>query len=187
DINGLVDGNGKINDNRLKQFTRLLKVLSLDPKLGLRMADWLDKDDSPRTERSERSDLEPGAPLPPNRRLESIHQLRGVHGLDNKSWHRLSPHIAASQLPLRYKPNTATPAVYAAKQSKPLGSLSSTRSRRPSKGGTSEWFEVDIQVQFNEHHFSMKSTIYRESKQSAVVVSRDLTPSQPHKSRKFEI
>ncbi len=62
-LNNLVDNNGKIDPDRLRQFKKLLEHLGISPDLAERVADWIDADSTPQgmggAEDGEYSRLEP--------------------------------------------------------------------------------------------------------------------------------
>lgn len=113
-VNNLIDENGQVHEESLRQLKRLLAVLELNPRLAGAIADWLDADQQPQmTDGAE--DAIYTAVLPPyrtaNRMLTSVSELAAVEGMDKAAFETLAPHITALPGRTAINPNTATPAV----------------------------------------------------------------------------
>ena len=113
-LNNLVNRNGQIDEDALKQFERLLAALELDPALARITVDWLDRD------------LEPGFPsgaedsfymarIPPyrtaNLAITSTSELLSVGEMDASSYRILAPHVAALPNGTTLNVNTASASV----------------------------------------------------------------------------
>jgi len=113
-INNLVDENGKIHEESLEQFRRLLTALSIDPRFAGIAADWLDTDqDASFPDGAEDpiySSLQPPYKTP-NQTLSSVSELAALDGMNKQIFRVLQPHIAALPGRTDINVNTATPAV----------------------------------------------------------------------------
>ncbi|MDI6801257.1 MAG: type II secretion system minor pseudopilin GspK [Thermodesulfovibrionales bacterium] len=84
-VNSIVWPNGKLNERAYKSLKRLLRVLDLDETIADRLVDWIDKDSEPLLK-----DSEEGAK---NAYLDSQDEMLLIHGVDKKSYEKLSPYI----------------------------------------------------------------------------------------------
>ncbi len=113
-VNNLIDDNGRVEEDSLERFRRLLNSLDLDPRFAGLAADWLD------------SNLEASFPdgaedaiytgiLPPyrsaNQSLTSASEFAALEGMDRQSFNVLRPHITALPGRTNVNVNTATAAV----------------------------------------------------------------------------
>lgn len=113
-VNNLIDRNGKVDQDVLEHFRRLLIVLEIDPRFAGLTADWID------------ADLEAGFPdgaedsiytslTPPyrtfNRSLVNVTEIAALEGMDKASFDRLLPHVTALPGHTSINVNTATAAV----------------------------------------------------------------------------
>lgn len=113
-INNLIDGNGEVDAESLKQFRRLLTALDLDPRFAGIAADWLDA--------NRIAEFPDGAEdpiytsmIPPyrtaNQSLTNATELAALDGMDKASLDTLLPHIVALPGRTAINVNTATAAV----------------------------------------------------------------------------
>lgn len=113
-INNLIDGNGKVHQESLEQFRRLLTALAIDPRLAGIAADWLDSDqDASFPDGAE--DPVYTSLTPPyktaNQPLTSISELAALDGMDRTIFKVLAAHITALPGRTPVNVNTATAAV----------------------------------------------------------------------------
>lgn len=115
-LNNLVR-NGKVDENPLRVFTRLLTVLNLPEALAATVADWLDEDDVPLNQDGAESayyaGLSPAYPVA-NRPLISLNELLRVKGFDRQVLAVLRPFVVALPSHTTVNVNTARPEVLAA-------------------------------------------------------------------------
>jgi general secretion pathway protein K len=113
-INNLIDENGRVHEESLRQFQRLLAALELDPRLAGVVVDWLDPDQQPSMPDGA-EDAIYTAVLPPYRTADqmvtSVSELAAVEGMDRAAFEALEPHIVALPGRTEINANTATPAV----------------------------------------------------------------------------
>ena len=113
-LNNLVDDEGKVDEEMLEQFQRLLNVLGIDPRFAGIAADWIDEDVNASFPDGAEDPIYTGM-LPPyrtaNQRLTSISELAALEGMDRTIFRILEPHIAALPGRTRVNANTATPVV----------------------------------------------------------------------------
>ncbi|MEX1265338.1 MAG: type II secretion system minor pseudopilin GspK [Woeseia sp.] len=113
-INNLIDGNGKTDEDMLEQFRRLLRSLSLDPRFAGLAADWIDSDrDASFPDGAEDGIYTAFTPAyrPPNLTLTTASELAALEGMDRETFSVLAPHITALPAGTAVNVNTATPAV----------------------------------------------------------------------------
>lgn len=113
-INNLLNADGRINEQAVEQFRRLLQSLSLDPRFAGIAADWLDADlDASFPDGAEDSIY--SSMTPPyrtaNQRLTSVGELAALEGMDKATFDALLPHVVALPAGTLINVNTATPAV----------------------------------------------------------------------------
>jgi general secretion pathway protein K len=84
-LNAIVDAGGKKNDIPYGLLVNLLKNLSLDEKIAVRILDWIDRDDV-----AELGDSEAGAK---NDVLLSADELLLIHGISRKDYDTLLPYV----------------------------------------------------------------------------------------------
>jgi general secretion pathway protein K len=115
-LNNLVAG-GKVNEEQLLTFARLLRILHLPDDLGAVVADWLDEDDVPLNGDSVESAYY-AALSPPyraaNHPMISVNELLGVKGFDRNVLAALRPYVTALPTGTTVNVNTAPPEVLAA-------------------------------------------------------------------------
>jgi general secretion pathway protein K len=113
-VNNLIDENGKIHEESLEQFRRLLNALELDPRFAGIAADWLDSDQD--------ASFPDGAEDPiytslvpsyktANQTITSISELAALEGMDRDTFKLLKQHITALPGRTNINVNTATGAV----------------------------------------------------------------------------
>ena len=109
-VNNLVGSNGKIDQDALDQFRRLLVAIDLDPRIAERAADWIDADQE--AELSGAEDAIYSGMIPPyrtaNQKLTSASELAALDGMDKATMDILSPHITALPGRTVINVNTAT-------------------------------------------------------------------------------
>ena len=98
DLTGLLNLNATVDPAGRDRLRRLLDALGLDPTLADAVADWIDEDLEP----SGAGGAEDGAYLlaapahrSANRELASVTELRLLPGVDEETWLRLLPFVAA--------------------------------------------------------------------------------------------
>jgi general secretion pathway protein K len=113
-VNNLVDEEGRIVEESLEQFRRLLNALGIDPRLAGIAADWIDSDVDASFPDGAEDAIYTGM-LPPyrtaNQQLSSTSELAAIEGMDRATFRILEPHIAALPGRTSINVNTATPAV----------------------------------------------------------------------------
>jgi general secretion pathway protein K len=97
-VNNLIDEDGKIDEESLQQFQRLLTSLELDPRFAGIAADWLDQDLDPSFPDGAEDSIYTGM-FPPyraaNQLLSSTSELAAIEGMDKITFDTLAPHITA--------------------------------------------------------------------------------------------
>ena len=96
-INNLVGADGKRREPDAEAFTRLLKILKLDPNIATAIVDWIDRDDDVSTPGGAEnnyywSQAGYGAA---NRPITQVEELLRVKGIDDATLRKLSPFITA--------------------------------------------------------------------------------------------
>jgi len=113
-INNLIDGNGEVDAESLKQFRRLLTALDLDPRFAGIAADWLDANRIAEFPDGAEDPIYTGM-IPPyrtaNQSLTNATELAALDGMDKASFDTLLPHIVALPGRTAINVNTATAAV----------------------------------------------------------------------------
>jgi len=113
-VNNLVDEDGKIVEESLEQFRRLLNALGIDPRYAGIAADWIDSDVDASFPDGAEDPIYTGM-LPPyrtaNQQLSSVSELAAIEGMDRATFRILEPHIVALPGRTSINVNTATPAV----------------------------------------------------------------------------
>lgn len=84
-INSMVFQNGTLNSDSYAAFRRLLKNLGLEENISDILADWMDRDNSPRA-----GDTEEYAK---NSHLDSSDELLTIRGINTDTYERLLPYI----------------------------------------------------------------------------------------------
>lgn len=95
-INWVVN-NGQADENRVDMLRRLLITLELSEALADTITDWIDSDNLPRSNGAESSIYAERRPAyrSANRAISHITELRLIAGMDEESYQRLLPHVAA--------------------------------------------------------------------------------------------
>ena len=113
-VNNLVDNDGKVEEESLKQFRRLLVALGLDPRFAGITADWIDSNVDASFPDGAEDAIYTGM-IPPyrtaNQTLTSVSELAAIEGMDRATFKVLEPHIAALPGRTAINANTATTAV----------------------------------------------------------------------------
>ena len=113
-INNLIDQNGKVDEQSLQQFRRLLTSLDLDPRFAGLAGDWLDSDLDAAFPDGAEDGIYTGL-IPTyrsaNQLLTSASELAALEGMDKATFDTLAPHITALPGRTEINVNTATPAV----------------------------------------------------------------------------
>ncbi len=113
-INNLVDENGAVVEDSLKQFQRLLNALGLDPRFAGIAADWLDNDVDAAFPDGAEDSIYTGM-IPPyrtaNQTLSSISEIAALEGMDKVTFDVLAQHVTALPGRTAINVNTATPVV----------------------------------------------------------------------------
>jgi len=113
-INNLVDDNGRVHEESLEQFRRLLNALALDPRFAGIAADWLDADQDASFPDGAEDPIYTSL-VPPyktaNQTITSVSEMAALEGMDRDTFKLLLPHITALPGRTTINVNTATPAV----------------------------------------------------------------------------
>ncbi len=113
-VNNLIGSDGKVDEDVLQQFRRLLVILELDPRFAGIAADWIDADQDAGFPDGAEDSIYTGL-TPPyrtfNRSLVNVTELAALEGMDKASFDVLLPHVAALPGRSQINVNTATPAV----------------------------------------------------------------------------
>ena len=113
-INNLIDQNGRVEEQSLEHFRRLLTSLGLDPRFAGIAGDWLDSDlDAAFPDGAEDGIYTGMIPTyrSANQLLTSASELAALEGMDKSTFDILAPHITALPGRTEINVNTATPAV----------------------------------------------------------------------------
>ena len=113
-INNLVDQEGRVEEESLEQFQRLLTALGLDPRFAGIAADWIDSNVDASFPDGAEDSIYTGM-IPPyrtaNQTLTSVSELAAIEGMDRATFRTLEPHITALPGRTGINANTATVAV----------------------------------------------------------------------------
>jgi len=113
-VNNLIDDNGAVDEESVKQFQRLLLSLGLDQRYAGVAADWIDNDIDASFPDGAEDSIYTGM-VPPyraaNQTLSSVSELAAIDGMDKLTFNALEPHITALPGRTNVNVNTATPAV----------------------------------------------------------------------------
>ena len=113
-VNNLIGSDGKVDQDILEQFQRLLVILDIDPRIAGITADWIDEDQEvgfpDGAEDSTYTSLTPSYRAF-NRPLVNVTELLSLDGMDKASFDILLPHVTALPGRTLINVNTATPAV----------------------------------------------------------------------------
>ena len=113
-VNNLIDDNGRVHEESLEQFRRLLNALALDPRFAGIAADWLDADQDASFPDGAEDPIYTSL-IPPyktaNQTITSVSELAALEGMDRDTFKLLQPHITALPGRTTINVNTATPAV----------------------------------------------------------------------------
>ena len=108
---------GKVNFAQLASFKRLLSLLDLPAALADNLVDWIDIDNTPRSQSSAEDEyyLSRNPPhFSANRPLTDVTELGQIRGFDNATLARLRPFVTALPGSTAINVNTAPPEVLAA-------------------------------------------------------------------------
>ncbi len=113
-VNNLIDDNGRVEEDSLERFRRLLNALDLDPRFAGIAADWMDSNVEASFPDGAEDAIYTGI-LPPyrsaNQSLTSASEFAALEGMDRQSFNVLRPHITALPGRTNVNVNTATAAV----------------------------------------------------------------------------
>ena len=113
-VNNLIDDNGRVEEDSLERFRRLLNALELDPRFAGIAADWMDSNVEASFPDGAEDAIYTGI-LPPyrsaNQSLTSASEFAALEGMDRQSFNVLRPHITALPGRTNVNVNTATAAV----------------------------------------------------------------------------
>jgi general secretion pathway protein K len=113
-INNLIDQNGRVEEQSLQQFRRLLTSLDLDPRFAGLAGDWMDSDLEAAFPDGAEDGIYTGL-IPTyrsaNQLLTSASELAALEGMDKATFDILAPNITALPGRTEINVNTATPAV----------------------------------------------------------------------------
>ena len=113
-VNNLIDNEGKIEEESLEQFRRLLSALGVDPRFAGITADWIDADREASFPDGAEDSIYTGM-IPSyrtaNQTISAVSELAAIEGMDRATFTLLEPHIAALPGRTAVNVNTATPPV----------------------------------------------------------------------------
>lgn len=113
-VNNLLDNEGKIEEESLEQFRRLLNALGVDQRFAGITADWIDSDREPSFPDGAEDSIYTGM-IPSyrtaNQAISNVSELAAIEGMDRETFKILEPHISALPGRTPVNANTATPAV----------------------------------------------------------------------------
>ena len=113
-VNNLIDDNGRVEEDSLERFRRLLNALDLDPRFAGIAADWMDSNAEASFPDGAEDAIYTGI-LPPyrsaNQSLTSASEFAALEGMDRRTFNVLRPHITALPGRTNVNVNTATAAV----------------------------------------------------------------------------
>jgi len=113
-VNNLLDNEGKIEQESLEQFRRLLNALGIDPRFAGITADWIDSDRDASFPDGAEDSIYTGM-IPPyrtaNQPISATSELAAIEGMDRTTFTILEPNISALPGRTAINANTATPAV----------------------------------------------------------------------------
>jgi len=113
-VNNLVDQEGRIEEESVEQFRRLLNALGIDPRFAGIAADWIDSNLDASFPDGAEDAIYTGM-IPPyrtaNQTLTNVSELAALEGMDRATYRILEPHIIALPGRSAINVNTATPAV----------------------------------------------------------------------------
>lgn len=116
-LNNLVNADGKVNNQALVTFTRLLRILDLNPGIAQAVVDWIDPDSTQTgawgAEDYYYNQLQPSYNCA-NQPFASAEELRLVRGVNDEAWRRLQAQVTALPRYTDININTASPEVLAA-------------------------------------------------------------------------
>lgn len=113
-VNNLIDNEGRVEQESLEQFRRLLSALGLDPRIAGITADWIDSDLDASFPDGAEDSIYTGMIPPyrtPNQPISAVSELAAIEGMDKATFTILEPHIAALPGRTAINANTATPFV----------------------------------------------------------------------------
>jgi len=113
-INNLIDQEGRVVEQSLLQFQRLLNALGIEPQLAGITADWIDSNLDASFPDGAEDPIYTGMIPPyrtPNQPLSNVSELAAIAGMDRAIFRVLEPHITALPGRTTINVNTATPAV----------------------------------------------------------------------------
>ena len=113
-INNLIDDQGKVQEESMEQFRRLLNALELDPRFAGVTVDWLDADQDAGFPDGAEDPIYSGMMPPyksPNTTLTSVSELAAIDGMEKAVFRVLERHITALPGRTAINVNTATAAV----------------------------------------------------------------------------
>ncbi len=109
--------NGRVDNQQLAIFLRLLNTLHLSPDLAFAVADWIDTDNIPLNPSSAESPYYESLPTPyqaANHPLMNVNELLSVKGFDRNVLAILRPYVTALPTRTPINVNTASPEVLTA-------------------------------------------------------------------------
>ncbi|MBT8097128.1 MAG: type II secretion system minor pseudopilin GspK [Woeseia sp.] len=198
-VNNLIGTNGRVDEQTLEQFRRLLQALSLDPRFAGIAADWLD------------ADLEASFPdgaedpiysslSPPyrtaNQLLTSASELAALEGMDKATLDVLLPHITALPPGTLLNVNTATaPVLQSLDGNVSVADVERLVAEREAAGftnveetfrslvapeilplidGTSRYFQLKVVVRIDTVRITLFSILQRSPRGDVAAIARSL-------------
>ena len=110
-VNNLVTSDGKINQNQLEQFQRLLKILNIQTNIAAEIIDWIDPDQYPTFPGGAEDDNYTKLTPPyraANQPMISASELLSLNSVDAYIYKTLKPHITALPVTTKINVNTAS-------------------------------------------------------------------------------
>lgn len=110
-VNNLIGDDGKIDEEALEQFQRLLIALGLDPRFAGIAGDWIDGDQDASFPDGAEDSIYTGITPPyraANQMLSNVNELAALEGMDKATLDVLLPHVVALPGTTQINVNTAT-------------------------------------------------------------------------------
>ncbi len=192
-VNNIVGRDGKIDEEVLDQFRRLLAALDIDPRFADLTADWIDADQTAELAGAEDSIY--SGMVPPyrsaNQKLTSVTELAALEGMDKATLDLLLPHITALPGKTEINVNTATGPVLQSLSDDISASIAESLMAERAESGfanmessfapylgqeaarelqeTSDFFQLKVVVQIATVRITYYSVLQRDAQRGTVV------------------
>lgn len=195
-LNSLVDSTGRVILNNKNQFDRLQDTLSLNDRYTSALLDWLDADNL--TASGDEESAQYPDYFPANQPLGDKTELRLLTGFNYLDFEPLSPHVTALPEEAKINLNTANKEVIKSLSATISDSEVEQIVKRQQLGGydtvskwisaeaaslasvssnlsvTSDYFEVQVKVLFDQHYRVIRTQLYREPATGKLTVLKRL-------------